>query len=231
MKKLLIALLFVFIGTQGYAQFYVGGTFGVTYSRLAGAGGMMDFGGFGDYDDYDDYDDYGSSDAQTGFSFKLLPEIGYHLSLSMAAGVSFGYIKGYAALGSMDITDYKAMLSTVISTAADTQSEGGGYHAIRLAPYIRYTMIRKGGFEIFTDVVAGFNYILDKSAGSNYISLEACLRPGISFAISDSVKLLAKTGSIGFQHFRSTDKGGINLTRLGLDLDGNNLMLGAVYYF
>ena len=59
--------------------------------------------------------------------------------------------------------------------------------------------------------------------------MELCLRPGVSFAISDSVKLLAKLGSAGFQHFRNTD-GDIKLTRLG-DIDGSNLMLGAAFYF
>jgi len=214
---------------MGYqaTQFYAGGTFGFSYSNLKGAGGMTDLGGF---DDYEDYNNPEASPADKGFSFKILPEIGYHLSLSTAVGASFGYIKGYAALGSFDIADYKALLSTLISTAADTQSDDGGYHAIRLAPYLRYTVVRKGGFEIFADAVAGFNFIMDKSSDTNYLSMELCLRPGVSFAISDSVKLLAKIGSAGFQHFRNTD-GDIKLTRFGLDLDGNNLMLGAAYYF
>jgi hypothetical protein len=231
MKKLLIALVLVFFCTQGYAQFYVGGTFGFSYSNLKGLGGMGgfdDFYGVGDGNGYDD-DDY-SSPAETGASFKLLPEIGYHLSLSTAVGASFGYIKGYAALGSFDIQDYKALLSTLISTAADTQSKDGGYHAIRVAPYLRYTVVRKGGFEIFADAVAGINFIMDRSSETNYLSMELCLRPGVSFAISDSVKLLAKLGSAGFQHFRNTD-GDIKLTRLGVDIDGSNLMLGAAFYF
>ncbi len=227
MKKLLIALVLAFICVQGHAQFYAGGTFGFTFSTLAGAGGMSDFDYYGTGGDYEDYED--ASSAQKGFSFKILPEFGYHLSLSMAAGISLGYIKGYAALGSIDITDFKALLNSAISTAADTQSEGSGYSAIRLAPYIRYTMVRKGGFEIFTDAGVGFNYIMNKSS-TNYFSLEFCLRPGVSFAISDSVKLLAKMGSLGFQHLRDKD-GGFKLTRFGLDIDGNNMMLGAVYYF
>ena len=68
MKKLLIALVLVFFCTQGYAQFYVGGTFGFSYSNLKGAGGMGgfdDFYGVGDGNGYDD-DDY-SSPAETGF--------------------------------------------------------------------------------------------------------------------------------------------------------------------
>jgi hypothetical protein len=231
MKKLLFALLLAFICVQGHAQFYMGGTFGFTYSNLSGVGDLSGYDddyyyGLGDGSDYEDYE----SHAQKGFSFKFLPEIGYHLSLSTAVGINFGYIKGYAALGSMDLADYKAMLSMVIGTASDTQSESGNISAIRVAPYLRYTLVRKGGFEIFTDAVAGFNYIMDKSSSTNYTSLEICLRPGVSFAISDSVKLLAKMGSLGFQYLSGAE-GSIKLTRFGLDLDGNNMMLGAIYYF
>ena len=140
-------------------------------------GGFDDFYGVGDGNGYDD-DDY-SSPAETGASFKLLPEIGYHLSLSTAVGASFGYIKGYAALGSFDIQDYKALLSTLISTAADTQSKDGGYHAIRVAPYLRYTVVRKGGFEILPtqlQVLISLWMIIE----TNYLSMELCPRPGVS---------------------------------------------------
>ncbi len=229
MKKLLIILVSLFVCAQAHAQFYVGGTFGFTYSNVAGAGG----GGFGGFDDFDDFNtgDNGGDDTQSGFSFKFLPELGYHLSTSMAVGVSVGYIKGYAALGSIDITDYKALLSSALSTAADISSDdGGGFSSIRVAPYIRYTLIRKGGFEIFTDGVFGFNFLTEKFSDGKYFSLELALRPGVSFAISDSVKLLAKIGSVGFQHLRDSD-GDFKLTRLGLDLDGSNLMLGAAFYF
>jgi hypothetical protein len=93
MKKLLFALLLAFICVQGHAQFYMGGTFGFTYSNLSGVGDLSGYDddyyyGLGDGSDYEDYE----SHAQKGFSFKFLPEIGYHLSLSTAVGINFGYI-------------------------------------------------------------------------------------------------------------------------------------------
>lgn len=224
MKKLFIILLSLFVCAQAHAQFYVGGSFGFTYSNLAGAGG-----GLSDFDDFDNGGGY--NDTQSGFSVKFLPEMGFHFTSRLAVGVSAGYIRGYAALGSIDVTDYKALLNSIVSTAADVSSDdGGGFSAIRLAPYVRFTLIRRGGFEIFTDGVLGFNFLTEKFSDGKYLSLELALRPGVAFAISDSVKLLAKIGSVGFQHLRDSD-GDFKLTRMGMDLDGSNLMLGAAFYF
>lgn len=228
MKKLLIAFAFVFVCAQGFAQFYVGGSFGFTSSTVSGAEGM-DL-GLDDFEDLEDLD-YEASDDMSGSSFKFLPEIGYQLLPNAAIGVSFGYIKGYAAFGSIDIADYKALLSTIISTAADISSDdGGGYSSIRLAPYIRYTLIKEGGFEIFADGIIGVNSITDKSSDSKITSMEICVRPGISFAISSRVKLLAKMGSVGIQNLKMKDSD-FKVTRFGLDLDGNNMLLGAAFYF
>ncbi len=227
MKRLAIVFALVFICAQGFAQFYVGGTFGLTSSKVTGAEGFGDLSDFSDYEDMD----YEVAPDASGSSFKFLPEIGYQLLPNAAVGVSFGYIKGYAAFGSLDITDYKALLNTIVSTAADVSSDdGGGISSLRLAPYVRYTLIREGGFEIFADGVLGINSISDKSSDSNLTAIELCVRPGISFAVSNRVKLLAKMGSVGLLHASMKDSD-FKVTRFGLDLDGNNMSLGAAYYF
>ena len=58
--------------------------------------------------------------------------------------------------------------------------------------------------------------------------MELCLRP--VFLLPSAIVKLGKAGFCGIQHFRNTD-GDIKLTRLGVDIDGSNLMLGAAFYF
>ncbi len=220
MKRLVIVFALVFICAQGFAQFYLGGSFGFTSSKLSGV-------------DFSDFSDEGHEVHvdMSGSSFKFLPEVGCQLLPNLAAGVSFGYIKGYAAFGSLDVTDYKALLSTVFSTVADVSSyDGGGFSSIRLAPYVRFTLFREGGFELFADGVLGVNSISEKSSEIKISSMELCVRPGISFAVSNRIKLLAKMGSLGFLNLKAGDSD-FKLTRFGLDLDGNNMLLGATYYF
>lgn len=224
MKKLVVILAMVFLGvTQGHAQFYAGGSFGFTSSKLSFGKG---------------------TDGQSGSSFKILPEVGYQYSENLAFGVSTGYIKGYAAFGSIDVTDFKAFANAIISTASDIGADDDKLNikCFRFAPYARYTVYRNGGFEVFVDGVIGLNAITGgqniKSTGGTEISnedydvtaLEFGIKPGVAFSVSKNVKLLAKVGSLGYQHLSVKDHD-ISLSRFGLDVDGNNMLLGAVVYF
>lgn len=211
---------------MGHAQTYVGGSFGISHSQIKN----------------------GNSD-QSGTSFKVMPEIGYQLDDNWALGLTVGFTKGYAALGSFDPADIKAMTSAILSTAVDVASDDNigldlkGFH---LAPYARYTCLKSQGFEVFLEGVVAMNYIKTKTGGADedtrsissmalsvddkLTGFEVCLRPGIAYALSDNFKLTAKIGSLGFQHYKA-DKADITLSRFGLDMDGNNILFGMQYAF
>lgn len=237
MKKLAILLAMITLGiAQGHAQFYAGGSFGFTSSKVS----------------------LGDEKDQSGSSFKLLPEIGYQYKSNLAFGVSVGYIKGYAAFGSLDVTDIKALCNAVVSTAADVSSDGDQLKisCLRFAPYARYTVFKSGKFEVFVDGVIGFNSITfnnefdlgnfkgnenfgaprkesgssDKDDDMDLTSFELSCKPGIAYNIGKSVKLFAKIGSVGYQHLSMKDSD-FSVSRFGLDVDGNNMLLGAVVYF
>lgn len=210
--------------TQVNAQIYAGGSLGFTSTKLSG-GGI----------------------SESGSSFKILPEIGYQYSKDLAFGASFGYVKGYAALGSFDATDFKALINTVMSTAIDLSSSGSGglnLKSFRFAPYARYTLLETGKLQFFVDGVLGYSLIkadlsgLASLAGSSSVPsgtqdltmLEVCVRPGVAVSLSDNFKIVAKFGSLGFQSLKIKDVDP-KITRFGLDFDSNNLLLGAVYYF
>ncbi|RRD02721.1 outer membrane beta-barrel protein [Prevotella sp. OH937_COT-195] len=220
MKKLVVILTMIGLGiTQGHAQFYVGGSFGFTNSKLSLGEG---------------------SDDLSGSSFKILPEVGYQYSDDLAFGISTGYVKGYAAFGSFDVTDIKAFGNALLSTAADISADNDlvNIKCLRVAPYLRYTVYRNGAFEFFFDGVVGLNAItfgqkirsLGGDEDYDVTAIEFGVKPGVALNVSKNVKLLAKIGSLGYQHLSVKDND-ISISRFGLDVDGNNMLLGAVVYF
>lgn len=230
MKKLLMIIAIAVCGiNQMHAQFYVGGSVGFTSSKIS----------------------MGTGSDESGSSYKILPEIGYKFSDQMSFGVSLGYLKGYAALGSFDVNDIKALGGALISTAADLSSSDSNdmsLKAFRIAPYLRYTVFESGMFQFFIDGVVGYSSIkadaqkLGKKAGGDsglgninmkdrtVTGLEMCIRPGIAVNLNDNFSLFAKIGSLGYQTLKLKDSD-FKLTRIGFDLDSNNLLLGAIYYF
>ncbi len=215
--------------SQVHAQLYVGGSVGYTSSKV----------------------NTGGSSDQSGSSFKVLPEIGYQFSDYIAFGVSVGYLKGYAALGPLDVNDIKALTGTLISTAADLSNSDAAnmnLKAFRIAPYLRYTVFESDMFQFFIDGVVGYSSIQadpsklsgisDGNSGTGNVNLkeqtitglEVCIRPGVALNVTDNFRLFAKIGSIGYQTLKVKDSD-FKLTRMGVDLDSSNLLLGALFYF
>lgn len=226
MKKILLLLAFVLSGfSMAQAQVYVGGSLGVSHSKV----------------------DFGCSD-QSGTSFKILPEVGYQLSDSWSIGLGFGFMKGYAALGALDPSDYKALANAAVSGVADVTSDDMvdlDLKAIHVAPYVRYTFWKPGKFEFFIDGMFGMNFVkgIPEYSGSTgysssdedgddeeFTSFEINFRPGVSYAVTDHIKLTARIGSLGYQHLKMKDSD-LKVSRFGLDVDSNNLLFGLNYTF
>lgn len=223
MKKLFLSLvLFLSCTLMASAQFYVGGTLGISHSSL----------------------DAGGSEDISGTSFKILPEVGYQFNEHWSFGGSIGYVKGFAALGAFDPTDVKALGNAMLSTALDLASDENladmDLSSFRIAPYARYTFVKAGNFEFFLEGGIAYSYIKVKSTADvdgtpvnvddNLSAFEINIRPGIAFNCSDKFSLVAKIGSLGYQRAKVDDMD-ITLSRFGLDVDGNNIMFGAFYKF
>lgn len=222
MKKIILAvvLLISFVACA-HAQFYAGGSLGFTSSKLK----------------------MGEGDGHSGSSYKLLPEIGYQYTDQLAFGVSLGFAKGYAALGAFDIADIKGLGNTLIGSATDLASSEMAeldLKSFRIAPYVRYTLLKNKTFELFVDGLLGYSSIKaeapEGSSAADYAkkigdmtSLELLVRPGIAFKLNSNIWLTAKMGAFGYQSLKA--EGDTKITRFGLDIDGNNLLLGALYRF
>lgn len=223
MKKQLLAILFASFALAANAQWYVGGSLGVTHSSI----------------------DMGGADMG-GTSFKIIPEVGYQLKDNLSVGISVGYSHGYAALGSFDVNDVKALANSIVSTVADVASDdaaGIKLNAFRVAPYARYTFVKAGMVDFFLEGSVGFSSIKvdneDNAQTAQYAKnpsvtlLEVGIKPGIALNISDHAQIIAKIGSLGYQHAKLDADTGTDptLSRFGFDVDSNNLLLGFNYRF
>lgn len=137
-------------------------------------------------------------------TFNITPEIGYTLSdkWDLALQIGYNYTK-----------------------VEDKDAEG----AFTVAPYARYTFATSGKVGFFLDMGFGiqtgdfYSNALRKSY-SDETAWHVGLRPGVKFAASDKVTLVASTGFLGYQAAGDDNAFGFNV-------NGNNLQLGVYYSF
>lgn len=137
-------------------------------------------------------------------TFNITPEIGYTLNdkwdIAMQIGYNYSKVEDCDALG-----------------------------AFTVAPYARYTFANSGKVGFFLDMGFGIQTgdFYSNALGKAYEDETAWhvgVRPGIKFAASDKVTLVATTGFLGYQAAGDDDAFGFNV-------NGNNLQIGAYYSF
>lgn len=137
-------------------------------------------------------------------SFNITPEFGYTLSDKWDVALQIGY-------------NY--------SKVEDKDALG----AFTVAPYARYTFANSGKVGFFLDMGFGIQTgdFYSKALDDDYYDETAWhigLRPGVKFAASDKVTLVASTGFLGYQAAGDDNAFGFNV-------NGNNLQLGVYYSF
>lgn len=219
MKKILMVAAAAMVSLSMSAQVYVGGSLGMTTSKL----------------------DMGHDNDASGTSFTIAPEVGYNLNSEWAVGVSVTYSKGLASMGNISANDLHGLFSTAVSAAADLSS-GDDFDAslsgFTVAPYARYTYLRSGILELFVDGMFGYSSLKADTGNDPKLNVfEVCARPGFAVRLGENFRLLGKIGYVGFQSLKVKDAPaykGIDepsLTRAGVNLSGNNITLGVTYTF
>lgn len=218
MKKVLILLaaaaMMLVTGQSAKAQFYAGGSIGYSTTTMH----------------------QGDGTSYSGSSYKLLPEVGYQLNEKMAVGGTIGIMSGYAALGSFNPADLKGFLEMAVSAYSDFNSNDTSVSCTRFAPYFRYILFNTRHFDIFVDGVLAYNAIKmrenydDTWRESNLTGIELAGRPGVRYNVDSNISIVAHLGSIGYQSL-SVQNYNYKLTRMGLDLDSNNILIGFEYHF
>ncbi|MBQ3877282.1 MAG: outer membrane beta-barrel protein [Prevotella sp.] len=219
MKKRIVALvaLLATITLGANAQVYVGGSLGFTSSKM----------------------DNGGAD-QDGTSYKILPEIGYQLDDMVSIGVQIGYSHGFASFGSLNVSDVKSAMSTIMGTYSDIYGDDMKLNSFTFAPYVRYNVLELGGIaKLFVEGSVGYTNVKSDSTPtvggrggneSKFDVLEIAVRPGIELGLSDKISAIAKVGSLGYMQAKEKESD-VKITRFGLSCDSYNLLLGVNFKF
>ena len=136
-------------------------------------------------------------------TFKILPEIGYNINDAWAVGTVIGY----------ESDKWQGVL-------------GVSESAFTFAPYARYTFAKCGKVNFFVDGGLGFTTASDV----DWTEVSVGFKPGLSVALSDKVSFVSHFGFLGYDVL-NPDGDDNNISKFGLDLDGNNLTFGLYLNF
>lgn len=136
-------------------------------------------------------------------TFTILPEVGYNLNDEWAVGTVIGYVSD------------KWVGVNGISESAFTFN-----------PYARYTYLKAGKVSLFVD--GGVDFTTASKADWNELAIG--LKPGLAVSLSDNISFVSHLGFIGYDVY-NPDGDDNNISKFGLNLDGNNLTFGLYFNF
>ena len=145
-------------------------------------------------------------------NFSILPEIGYKLNDKIDVAVEIGFLHG---------EDGAKMMGHTVGN--DKYA-----NAFILNPYLRYTFAKAGNFSFFAD--GGFTYGNIHICGDdNSINAwQIAIKPGISYALSPKVSLVAHVGGIAYSYSKYDE---LKTNGFDLGVSGNNITFGAYVNF
>ena len=148
----------------------------------------------------------GNADAET--LFKIVPEVGYNINDAWAVGVALGYQKGESDL------------------MTDMLFDNGTQELFQICPYVRYTFINSKLINVFVD--GGVDFVRYKDMGT---ALNFGFKPGVAVNLSDNLSFVTHVGFIGYKSFNPKADGIDTSNKVGVDLNGSNLLFGLYYNF
>jgi len=172
MKKILMTLAAVAVAATMNAQVWVGGQIGFNADKTTVKTNGV------------------STDVTTN-NFTIAPEIGYNLSEKWAVAMKIGFAHN----------EDNGVIKSIIENAGFPVNGKAMTNAFSINPYVRYTFFKAGNFSAFVD--GGISYstvhINNMSKVMNNInSFGVAINPGISYAVSEKVGLVAHLGDLSF---------------------------------
>ena len=112
-----------------------------------------------------------TTDDNTNVYFEISPEVGYNLSDKWAVALALSF----------------------------SHSDAEKTNAFSVKPYVRYTFLKAGNFSAFCDggVTYKTSHIRNDKANTNTIAVG--LNPGVTYAVSPKVTLVAHLGDLSYQ--------------------------------
>lgn len=106
-------------------------------------------------------------------TLNIAPEVGYNLNDKVAVAIALGY---------------------TFDSNFEVQGDVYDYNEYSINPYLRYTLAKAGDFSVFVDGGAkvAFGHLNGAKTNASFVGVN--VRPGISYAVSPKVTLVAHTG-------------------------------------
>ncbi len=207
MKKIFMTLAAAIIAVSANAQIWVGGEVGFTADKTT----VKQNGN--------------STDYKTN-NFTLAPEVGYNLNENWAIAMKVVFAHNE------DNGVVKAMLeNSGLPVGAKVMT-----NAFAVNPYARYTFLKAGNFTAFVDggVNYGFIHVSSLSNVMNNINqLGFAINPGVTYAISPKVSLVAHIGDLSYNAMWTKAKNAdvkFNKGKFNIGI-WNAISFGAYYNF
>lgn len=139
---------------------------------------------------------------ETQTTFKIQPEFGYTLDekWDLAIGLGFSSLTNSGGVKDANLTTFT------------------------VNPYARYTFATSGKLGFFVDGGVEIGVASPKE-GDSKTAFFVGLRPGVKFAASDKITLVAHVGSFGYMSVQD------QYNEFGLDVDNNGLSFGMYWAF
>ena len=189
MKKIFVMAVMATATLTANAQWWAGGKFALDFTNTNKVG----------------QDDGGDKNTT---SFEIAPEVGYNLSDKWAVAMAVGFgTSNNSVVGTWN-GDADAIGS---ETAMNATKLGESNTYFMINPYVRYTFAQTAPVSFFVD--GGFGFKFFNHERGNQMSVG--IRPGISFAATKKLSLVATTGALGY--LKNSEKAG----------DGSKFFIGV----
>lgn len=174
MKKIFMTLAAVAVAATMNAQIWVGGELGFTTDKATTKVN-------------------GNSESITSNNFKFAPEIGYNLSEKWAVAMKIGFAHNE------DNGEIKSLIEEY--NGGVVKGRKLMTNAFFINPYARYTFFKAGNFTAFID--GGISYATThinnlSDVMENVNAFGVAINPGITYAVSDKVSLVAHMGDLSY---------------------------------
>lgn len=147
--------------------------------------------------------------AEKQTNINILPEIGYNVDETISVGTTIGW-------------DW-------------THQKGYDLNLFKLAPYLRYNVVKAGKVNLFVDggVDLGFGSAKeDGESSSTAVTYGIGFKPGVSYALSDHCSLVAHFGFLGYMDGNNAAKDAASVVgyKYGWGFDFSNSLSFGFYY-
>lgn len=153
-------------------------------------------------------------------NFEIAPEVGYNLGDNWAIALKIGY--AHTAEKTLGIDNYKV---------------SGRANSFSINPYVRYTFVKAGNFSAFVDggVALASTHINGTSDYlENPFAISVGINPGIAYAVSNKVTLVAHIGDLSYSNISVKTKSDVPVkvssSKFNINLI-NSISFGAYYNF